>query len=264
MIKNNLKIQFAYEIFMTLLALISVILVFCSFSSLISLENEPYKTIEVILFAIFWADYITRLFLSEKKSEFFKENFFDFLAILPLSKTFSIFRLIRIIKLVKLAKLFKITRLDKIFDAIIKLNKNINSFLRTNGFVYLLYIVIFLIISSAFLMSYAEKISFSDALWWSIVTATTVGYGDIVPLTSFGRFIAIFLMIFGIGFLGILTSTITTFVGVLAKEKSSQLLLNKKESTNLELFKIINEFNETEKENLLSYAREIKKNQTNT
>ena len=56
-----------------------------------------------------------------------------------------------------------------------------------------------------------EDISFSNALWWSFVTATTVGYGDVIPKTLGGRIIAIFLMIVGIGFVGLLTATIATF-----------------------------------------------------
>jgi voltage-gated potassium channel len=52
----------------------------------------------------------------------------------------------------------------------------------------------------------------SDALWWTIVTITTVGYGDIYPSTVFGRIIAVFLMIIGIGVLGMFTATIATFL----------------------------------------------------
>ncbi len=48
-------------------------------------------------------------------------------------------------------------------------------------------------------------------LWWAITTATTVGYGDISPTTNIGKFIAAFLMIGGVGFIGLLTSTITGF-----------------------------------------------------
>ena len=52
---------------------------------------------------------------------------------------------------------------------------------------------------------YAEGMSFSDGLWWSFVTATTVGYGDISPSTIPGRIIATVLMLVGIGLIGSLT-----------------------------------------------------------
>lgn len=53
--------------------------------------------------------------------------------------------------------------------------------------------------------------SFDDALWWAVVTVTTVGYGDKYPVTPEGRGIATFLMFSGIGITGFLTAVLTTF-----------------------------------------------------
>ena len=60
-------------------------------------------------------------------------------------------------------------------------------------------------------MMYFEQMKFQDALWWSFVTATTVGYGDLSPATNAGRIVASLLMIIGIGLIGSLTSSITSF-----------------------------------------------------
>lgn len=53
--------------------------------------------------------------------------------------------------------------------------------------------------------------SIGDALWWAVVTATTVGYGDVSPITSEGRLIAVVLMITGIGVIGVFTATVASF-----------------------------------------------------
>lgn len=54
--------------------------------------------------------------------------------------------------------------------------------------------------------------SIDDALWWAVVTATTVGYGDVSPATGEGRLIAVVLMLVGIGVIGIFTATVANFM----------------------------------------------------
>jgi len=69
---------------------------------------------------------------------------------------------------------------------------------------------------SALLMTVIDHEDYSSlgsALWWAIQTTTTVGYGDHVPTTAAGRFLAALVMLFGIGFLAVITAAITsTFV----------------------------------------------------
>ncbi|MDH3658140.1 MAG: ion channel [Nitrosopumilus sp.] len=52
--------------------------------------------------------------------------------------------------------------------------------------------------------------SMLDAIWWTVATVTTVGYGDIVPVTDVGKIVAIFFMFFGIGVLAIFLSVLGT------------------------------------------------------
>ena len=49
-----------------------------------------------------------------------------------------------------------------------------------------------------------------DAVWWTVATVTTVGYGDVVPITDMGKIVAIFFMFFGIGILAISISILGT------------------------------------------------------
>ena len=65
-------------------------------------------------------------------------------------------------------------------------------------------------ILGAFLISLIEFDNIGDSLWWTIVTMTTVGYGDIAPVSTEGRVLAIFIMLFGIILVAIVTGTISS------------------------------------------------------
>jgi voltage-gated potassium channel len=77
----------------------------------------------------------------------------------------------------------------------------------------------FTLISSAVAFTIAEDVgdgrridSFFDALWWSAATITTVGYGDIYPITTAGRIIAVFTRVVGISTLAVVTARIAQFL----------------------------------------------------
>ena len=67
-----------------------------------------------------------------------------------------------------------------------------------------------------------------DAIWWTLVTAATVGYGDKVPLTTGGRLVAIFVMLLGIGLLGMITGRIASWLVAWKIKEGSGLADQKK------------------------------------
>ena len=81
-------------------------------------------------------------------------------------------------------------------------------FMRRENLFRLLGVIAVLILGGTAGLAYFEGRSLPDALWWSVVTLTTVGFGDISPVSLGGRLIGVVLMFFGIGVLGMFTATI--------------------------------------------------------
>ena len=155
------------------------------------------------------------------------------------------FRLGRIFRLTRLTKLLKLTRLLRIVGLTGKLEKKVSKLLRTNGLLYILYLNFFIVLLGSSILSVVEEKSFSDSLWWSLVTVTTVGYGDIIPTSIFGKWLAVLLMLVGIGTIGMLTSALTNIfvkdnpdeqikLDKLQDELSSQRILLEKQSEKIE------------------------------
>lgn len=86
-------------------------------------------------------------------------------------------------------------------------------FLRRENLLYLFAVIFLIVLISSILISWFEpEISFTGGIWWSVVTLTTVGYGDISPATPAGRVLAIVVMFFGIGLLGMLSAGLATIL----------------------------------------------------
>ena len=103
-----------------------------------------------------------------------------------------------------------------------------------------------IITSSIFCIS--EKVSFETALWWSITTATTVGYGDISPATGLGKIAAVIDMLIGVGLIGMLTSSLTS---IFAKNNSSNNEIDELKRQNKRLEDKLNEIESLLKERKL-------------
>lgn len=200
--------KMAYEVSMSVLAIIAVILALLDISKGL---NSWQGILDNVILIIFVVDYCVRLLIAQDKKKFLKTNILDLIAIIPFNSAFRVFRIFKLAKLFRLTKIAKFTKLFRLVAYGFRATNKLNVFLNTNGFKYMLIITTVLIGIGGIAIHYAENMPYSDGIWWAFVTATTVGYGDISPATPLGRCVAMVLMLVGIGLIGSVTSTITSF-----------------------------------------------------
>ncbi|ABJ67397.1 ion channel [Pediococcus pentosaceus] len=206
MIKHRTRFQILYDSCLAMIAFISFLIVAASFfSKSISLKNTTILNLMHVFLIIYAVDFFARMPKNKNAHRYLFDNTFDLLSLIPLHPAFAIFRIGRVFKLIRSHHLLWRFGLDG------KFSKTVHRFIYTSGFLNLFTVSMIILVLSSLLYSVVEHISYPSALWWAITTATTVGYGDISPTTNIGKFIAAFLMIGGVGFIGLLTSTITGF-----------------------------------------------------
>nr|WP_137643948.1 potassium channel family protein [Lactiplantibacillus plajomi] len=203
MVKRRQHQIIFYHLLVTVLTLCSVINVMSLSFHIGNWQTE--MRISNALLITFVIDYAIRWTRSTDRKTFLIHSAFDLMGIIPMHPVFALFRLGRLIRMVRYHHLF--WRLGWAG----KWSHYFHRFIYDTGFIYLFSISIAIIVLSALSFSVFEHQSLSDSLWWAITTATTVGYGDDTPHTAVGKIIAVGLMFGGIGFIGLLTSTITDF-----------------------------------------------------
>ena len=198
-----------YDFFIGLLALmLALMLVIDIFIPLPKTIALSFYYIDNIVRVVFIGDYMMRFVISRGKKEFIKSNVIDLLSIIPIRfyiKLAAVINLAYIIEPNIIIKIFKIFLLGIFY---IKFKIKTKEEIKTNRVYYLIIISTTIIVIGAVIISLIEGIPLGDALWWSFVTFTTVGYGDIVLKTQLGRSIAVIIMVFGVGFIGITSTAI--------------------------------------------------------
>ena len=223
--------------------------------NVISLILESYKEIrdaygslldliEYCSVIIFTIEYIVRIWTADldpkytqgtswsKRIRFVSSTYgiIDLIAILPFYLPFFFafdMLVIRILRLFRLLRIFKIGRYSKSLKMIHTILKETKAELTLTVFVTFI-----LLIVSSTLMYYIESddqpekfANIGQAFWWSVATLTTVGYGDVYPITPLGKFLSAIIALIGIGFValptGIISSAFIEKIGEQRKQKES-------------------------------------------
>lgn len=157
------------------------------------------ETVIQATWILFVVDYIVSLVLAENRARWFVRHLFDLLVVvLPMLRPLRLLRLVTFLSV---------------------LNRSLGSAIRGRVVVYVVGAASLAVFVAALAALDAERnapgatiTTFGDALWWAVVTITTVGYGDLSPITIEGRMIAVALMIGGIGLLGVVTATLASWI----------------------------------------------------
>lgn len=222
---------------MILIALSILTIILDSFQSIHERCQTLFQAFEIITVIVFTIEYILRIWTAdllypEAKHPRLKYCFsfmaiIDLLAILPFYVPFvsADLRFLRMMRLFRLFRLLRVLKLGRYFDALQVIVKVI----RTSGPQLVMSVVIcfFVMLFSAIIMYEVENPvqpeqfpNVLSSLWWAICTLTTVGYGDVYPITAVGRFFASIISLVGIGIIAIPTGIIAAgFNQVINKEQ---------------------------------------------
>ena len=164
--------------------------------------------VDNLICIIFLVDFAIRFKKANNKLVFMKWGWIDLISSIPYIDFLRAGRVLRLIRLIRVFRAFKATKL--IFEHI---NKNKKQSALTSVALISFLMVIF---SSIAILQFEKDVNSNiktaeDAIWWSYVTITTVGYGDKFPITTEGRIIGAVLMTMGVGIFGTFTALVSSW-----------------------------------------------------
>ena len=239
-----------YQIFMFLLC----VFVISAFAAEVTLPldqdtREVLFYIDTTVCILFFVDFLYRLATAENRLTYLRWGWLDLISSIP---TIGALRLARIFRLLRIIRVMRGLRSIKELMAVGRKNRGESAFLSL-----ILVTLITVAFGSIILLHFerdmpnANITNIRDALWWSFVTITTVGYGEYYPISSEGRLIAAIMMTIGVGIFGTFTGFVATWFLEGRDHRDNRIhalaeQLKVANAANRELIRRLAEFEETE------------------
>lgn len=215
-IESDSKIGRRFDIFIQLLILLSLF----SFSvetlpNLSKSTTELLNFIEIITIVIFSIELILRLFLTSPpfKYIFSFYGLIDFLAVIPFYLSIGVdLRSVRVFRLFRLFRIFKLFKYSSAIDRLVLAFKEIKKELT----IFLIGTIFFIYVSSIGIYYFEHQVqpelfkSVFHSMWWAVTTLTTVGYGDMYPITIGGKLFTTLIVFIGMGMVAVPTGLLAS------------------------------------------------------
>jgi voltage-gated potassium channel len=171
--------------------------------------SDVLQTLDTLVCVLLLADFGIRFHKAESKLAFLKWGWIDLIASIPNVPILRVGRFVRILRIIRLLRAIRATHIITSLLFKRKLQTGVTSVVLT-AFLLVMFCSIGILICEQQDPNANIKTA-GDAIWWSVTTISTVGYGDKFPVTAEGRIVAMVLMISGMGLFGIFSGLAASF-----------------------------------------------------
>jgi voltage-gated potassium channel len=207
----------AYEIFILVLTVFSLLIMVALLLPLSPADIKLLTVYDNLICVVFLIDFGLNLARSHPKRDYFigRRGWLDLIGSIP---TFEVLRFGSLLRLARISRLARITRLLRGKRKKQLIQDVVQHRGQYAAFITVLLAMLVLSISSVLVLQFESKspnaniTTGGQALWWSVVTITTVGYGDFYPVTMAGRITGVFVMFSGVGIIGALASILASIL----------------------------------------------------
>jgi voltage-gated potassium channel len=228
--ESNTAAGKAFDISLLVCILLSIVVVMLdSTQALHARYGRTFFVLEWVFTVIFTIEYILRLICIKRPFQYITSwlGVIDLLAIIPsyLSIFFVGAQSLLVFRALRLLRIFRIFKLTHFLTEMQFLKTAIRSSLKKISIFMLVVLALVIILGSVMYLIEGRENGFTsipESIYWAVVTITTVGYGDISPVTPLGKFIASLIMFIGYGIIAVPTGIVTNEMVNAVRTKKEQ------------------------------------------